>query len=244
MRMLLYIGGLAVVIVAVLIALVLTGGEEVSEPTVTAPAPGPEPASRRYRPTAATRRAMVKAMSGEERDKEMDEAGELNDKTVMQFGGEFEKKWHADKEKLGRERHKEMERLWFQGRRPRGEPESMEKLEKIIQEYPDTNRAACAAFELGHHYIRNRSMGLEDRRKKAEEYWRLVDDRYQDSLCEYNAHPAALSKLAMAAWVYRYTDPSRARRMLEEVIKKHEGETDHLGQPLENTANRLLDQIK
>jgi len=244
MRVLLYIGGLTVIVVGVLVALVLSGGEDVSESAVTAPAPEPEPTSRRYRPSAATRRAMVKANSGEEREKEMDEAGELNDKTVMEFGGEFEKKWHSDKEKLGRERHKEMERLWFQGRRPRGEPESMEKLEKILEEYPDTNRAACAAFELGHHYIRNRSMGLDDRRKKAEEYWRLVDDRYQDGLCEYNAHPAALSKMARAAWVYRYTDPSRARRMLEEVIEKHQGETDHLGQPLEATANRMLDQIK
>ena len=242
MRVLLYIGGLAVVVVGVLIALVLSGGDEgTSAPVVTAPAPEPEP---RYRPSAATRRAMIKAQSGEEREKEMDEAGELNEKTVMHFGGEFEKKWHADKEKLGRERHKEMERLWFQGRRPRGDPESMEKLERIVKEFPDTNRAACAAFELGHHYIRNRSMGLDDRRKKAEEYWRLVDDRYSDSLCEYNAHPAALSKLAMAAWVYRYTDPSRARRMLEEIVEKHAGETDHLGQPLEATANRMLDQIK
>ena len=244
MRLLLVIGGLAVMVVGVLVALVLTGGEEGEASAVSAPAPEPEPASRRYRPSAATRRAMVEADAGAARATEMDEAGELNDKTVMEFGGEFEKKWHADKEKLGRERHKEMERLWFQGRRPRGEPASMEKLEKILQEYPDTNRAACAAFELGHHYIRNRSMGLDDRRKKAEEYWRLVDDRYQDSLCEYNAHPAALSKLARAAWVYRYTDPSRARRMLEEVKKKHEGETDHLGQPLEATADRLLDQIK
>jgi hypothetical protein len=246
MRLLLYIGGLAVIVVGVLIAVVLTGGEEeeASAPGVTAPAPDPQPAPRRYRPSVQTRRAM--AVSGEEREKGMDTAGELNEKTVMHFGGEFEKKWHADREKLGRDRHKEMERLWFQGRRPRGDPESILKLEQILQEYPDTNRAACAAFELGHHYIRSRSMsmGLGDRRKKAEEYWRMVDDRYPDSLCEYNAHPAALSKLAMAAWVHRYTDPASARRLLEEVIKKHAGETDHLGQPLEATANRLLDQIK
>lgn len=244
MRVLLYIGGLAVVIVGVLIGLVLTGGEDdVSTPAVNAPAVS-EPQPRRYRPSDESRRAMVKAMSGKEREKEMDEAGELNEKNIMHFGGEFEKKWHEDKKKLGRERHKEMERLWFQGRRPRGNPESMEKLEKIIEEYPDTNRAACAAFELGHHYIRSRSMPLDDRRKKAEGYWRMVDERYSDGLCEYNAHPAALSKLARAAWVYRYTDPAQARRMLEEVVEKHAGETDHLGQPLENTANRLLDQIK
>jgi hypothetical protein len=137
-----------------------------------------------------------------------------------------------------------MEQLWFQGRRPRGDPEAIEKLEKILKEYPDTNRAGCAAFELGHHYIRNRSLNLADRRKKAEEYWHLVDERYRDNLCEYNSHPAALSKLAMATWVYRYTDPAAARRLLEEVINKHTGETDHLGQPLEETASRLLEQIK
>jgi hypothetical protein len=245
MRVLLYIGGLAVVLVGVLIALVLTGGEEeTSEAAVSVPPAETQPTSRRYRPSAQTRRAMANALTGKEREKEMEEAGELNEKNIMHFGGEFEKKWHEDKEKLGRERHKEMERLWFQGRRPRGNPESMEKLEKILEEYPDTNRAACAAFELGHHYIRSRSMTLEDRRKKAEGYWRMVDERYSDSLCEYNAHPAALSKMAMATWVYRYTDPAQARRLLEEVIEKHAGETDHLGQPLENTASRLLDQLK
>jgi hypothetical protein len=245
MRVLLYIGGLAVVIVGVLIALVLTGGEEeTATAEVSVPSAETRPTSRRYRPSAETRRAMASALSGKEREKEMEEAGELNEKNIMHFGGEFEKKWHEDKEKLGRERHKEMERLWFQGRRPRGNPESMEKLEKILEEYPDTNRAACAAFELGHHYIRSRSMTLEDRRKKAEGYWRMVDERYSDSLCEYNAHPAALSKMAMATWVYRYTDPAQARRLLEEVIEKHAGETDHLGQPLENTASRLLDQLK
>jgi hypothetical protein len=245
MRVLLYIGGLAVVVVGVLIALVLTGGEdeEVSAPAVSAPPADTQPAKRRYRPSDGTRRAMAKALS-QDREKEIEEAGELNEKNIMHFGGEFEKKWHEDKEKLGRDRHKEMERLWFQGRRPRGNPESIEKLEKIIEEYPDTNRAACAAFELGHHYIRNRSTTLDQRRKQAEKYWRMVDERYSDSLCEYNAHPAALSKLARAAWVYRYTDPAQARRLLEEVVEKHAGETDHLGQPLENTANRLLDQLK
>lgn len=242
----LYIGGLAVIVVGVLIALVLTGGEdeEASAPAVSAPAAETQPAPRRYRPSDETRRAMAKALSGQEREKKMEEAGELNEKNIMHFGGEFEKKWHEDKEKLGRDRHKEMERLWFQGRRPRGNSASMEKLEKILEEYPDTNRAACAAFELGHHYIRSRSTPLDQRRKKAEEYWRMVGERYSDSLCEYNAHPAALSKMAMATWVYRYTDPARARQLLEEVIEKHAGETDHLGQPLESTANRLLDQIK
>jgi len=245
MRLLLYIGGLAVLVVGVLIALVLTGGEDdrVSASDAGAPPADTQPANRRYRPSDQTRRAMANAAS-RNREKEIEEAGELNEKNIMHFGGEFEKKWHADKEKLGRERHKEMERLWFQGRRPRGDPGSMEKLEKILEEYPDTNRAACAAFELGHHYLRSRSITLDERRKQAEKYWRMVDERYPDSLCEYNAHPAALSKLAMAAWVYRYTDPARARRMLEEVVEKHAGESDHLGQPLENTANRLLDQIK
>jgi len=245
MRVLLYIGGLAVLVVGVLIALVLTGGEDegVPAPSVSAPPGETKPPPRRYRPSDGTRRAMANAMS-KNREKERDDAGELNEKNIMNFGGEFEKKWHEDKEKLGRERHKEMERLWFEGRRPRGNPESMEKLEKILEEYPDTNRAGCAAFELGHHYLRSRSITLEDRRKKAENYWRMVDERYPEALCEYNAHPAALSKLAMATWVYRYTDPARARRLLEEVIEKHAGESDHLGQPLESTANRLLDQIK
>ena len=59
MRVLLYIGGLAVVVVGVLIALVLTGGEDegIPAPAVSAPPGETQPANRRYRPSAQTRRA-------------------------------------------------------------------------------------------------------------------------------------------------------------------------------------------
>jgi hypothetical protein len=169
---------------------------------------------------------------------------EVTADNVQKFGQEFEKKWHEDRKKLGEEKHREMEKLWFEGRRPRGKPESIEKLKRIVEEFPDSNRAGCAAFELGHHYIRNRGLNLNDRRKQAQKYWSMVEDRYQDTLCEYNAHAPAMSKLAVATWVYRYTDKGMARRMLKEVIEKHQGETDHLGQPLEVTARRVLDQLK
>ena len=53
-----------------------------------------------------------------------------------------------------------------------------------------------------------------------------------------------MSKLALATWVYRKDDPGKARRLLEDILKNHEGETDHLGQPLSVAAKRLLDLLK
>jgi hypothetical protein len=163
---------------------------------------------------------------------------------IQTFGQEFEKKWRQDREKLGTERHREMEKLWMEGRRPRGNKDSEARLEQILRDYPDTNRAGCAAYELGHHYVRDRSLDLAAKRQKAEEAWKMVGDRYRDSLCEFNEPANAMSKIGLSMWVYRYTDKAMARRLLEEVIAKHPGETDHLGQRVEDLAGTLLEDLK
>jgi hypothetical protein len=137
-----------------------------------------------------------------------------------------------------------MEELWWQGRRPRGDEESIEKLEELLEKFPYTNRAGCAAWELGHHFLNDRKLPLEKRRRKARQYFHMVEERYSDSLCEYNAGAAGLSKMALATRIYRYTNPAMARRLLEDVMQKHKGETDHLGKPLEELASKMLKIIK
>ncbi len=168
----------------------------------------------------------------------------LDAEAVQRFGEAFEKKWLADRERLGVERHREMERLWFEGRRPRGDAEAMAKLERLLDEFPDTNRAGCAAMELGHHAMRSRTLDLDARRERAQRHWHLVEQRYDDTLCEYNSPAAGMSKLALATWVYRHTDPAMARRLLEELVREHQGETDHLGRPLAVSAKRVLGLLK
>lgn len=249
MRTLLVIGGLALVAVGLLVGLVLFDSDEgaVETPQVLAGSDTPEPNVRpgrdqRIRPGPQPERP--KPSPDRKPRPGKDAQGPVTDDTVQKFGQEFEARWRKDRERLGAERHKEMERLWFEGRRPRGDPESIEKLEKLLEEFPDTNRAGCAAMELGHHYMRSRSLPMEERRKKAAEYWHRVEDRYSDVLCEYNAPAAGMSKLALATWIYRSTDPGMARRLLQEVIDKHEGETDHLGRPLSATAKRILERLK
>jgi len=246
MRALVIVGCLGVLLVAGLIAFMLTGDDPGPKYTPPPPVVNEKPNKpvkpvRRYPQQAPSSNKMTDE-AREKRMTAMDE--EVDGKAVMQFGKEFHDKWYKDREQLGEERHKEMEKLWFAGRRPRGKAESIEQLEKLLEEYPDTNRAGCAAFELGHHYMRDRNLDLKQRRAKAEKYWHLTEERYSDSLCEYNAQPAAMSKMAMATWVYRSTDPARAKRLLQEVIEKHKGQTDHLGQPLEVTAKRMLELIK
>lgn len=243
MRLLLVLAGLAVLVVGFLMALVLMDQEdEPISPEVVAPSQ-PDRTSRPGKPPRKSKQNRSIKRPEPVKAPDMDEE-EVNEKTVMKFGQEFEKKWHADKERLGVDRHKAMEKLWFRGRRPRGAEESIKALETILKEYPDTNRAGCAALELGHHYLKSKSLDSRERLKKAEQYWRMVGERYSGALCEYNANPLARSKLALATWIYRGEDPAQARRLLEEIIEKHKGETDHLGQPLEVTAKRLLKQLK
>jgi hypothetical protein len=160
-----------------------------------------------------------------------------------ELGKPFHDKWYADRSLLGPAQHKNMEKLWLEGRRPRGDPNSISRLEQLINAYPNTNRAGCAAFELGHHYLKNKSLDPGTRRQKARTYWHMVDERYRDSVCEYNAPAAGLSKLALANWIYRHTDPGMARRLLEELIRDHQGETDHLGKPLAQSAQKILELI-
>ncbi|MBN2498528.1 MAG: hypothetical protein JXR96_28310 [Deltaproteobacteria bacterium] len=244
MRWLLVLAGLAAVAVGLMIFLVVDSGPEPqTRPAPALPAAQPEEPGdsgpvRRYAPDP------VHDAKAPRHKKRPEAKAPLDEKTVEHFGQEFERKWYADRERLGRERHAEMEELWFKGRRPRGTRASIERLEKILADFPDTNRAGCAALELGHHYLRNRDLDAQARRKKAEEYWHMAEQRYRDTLCEYNAPAAGLAKVALASWVYRSSDPAMARRVLEEVIAEHKGETDHLGKPLEETARRLLESLK
>ncbi|HUU00343.1 MAG TPA: hypothetical protein VM425_02780 [Myxococcota bacterium] len=245
MRGLLIVGALCVLVVGGLIVLVLLDSDK--QPPVAAAIS--EPLNNTSEPAESMRRYTQdrgrRVMPDEVREKQIAQASKDADSDkVLKLGHEFHAKWYADRSKLGEERHKQMEKLWFEGRRPRGNPESIEKLEKLLDEYPDTNRAGCAAYELGQHYMRDRALTLDQRRKKAQKYWGLTEERYGDSLCEFNEHPATMAELGMANWIYRKTDPAMARRLLDDIIKNHKGEADHLGQPVETLARRMLEQIK
>ena len=248
MRWMIALAVLALLAMGVLLGLVLMDEPPPPDvlppgPPVTEPGPEPEPLPPirpgPTRPRHATGRVAGRAgAAGAAADEPLDA------EAVQRFGQAFEKKWLADRERLGAERHREMERLWFEGRRPRGDPEAVAKLEHLLEEFPDTNRAGCAAMELGHHAMRSRTLALDARRERAQRYWHLVEQRYDDTLCEYNAPAAGMSKLALATWVYRHTDTAMARRLLEEVLRGHQGETDHLGRPLEVSAKRVLGLLK
>jgi hypothetical protein len=242
------LAGLALLAVGVLIGLVLMDAPpppETPPPDLPVAAPDPEPSPLPpIRPAPTRPRRATGGKVGRSGSAGADADQPLDAEAVQRFGQAFEKKWLADRERLGAERHREMERLWFEGRRPRGDPEAVAKLERLLEEFPDTNRAGCAAMELGHHAIRSRTLDLEARRERAQRYWHLVEQRYDDTLCEYNAPAAGMSKLALATWVYRHTDPAMARRLLEEVVRQHQGETDHLGRPLEVSAKRVLGLLK
>ena len=250
MRVMLILAGLAVLTVVALITVVVMDSPDVEdeqEVSISDPTKKASEKTQPHKPPGQIRKQAKPAKDPEEekRRQAMRLRGKkVDEKNVMQFGQEFEDKWKKDKQQLGAERHSLLEDLWFEGRRPRGNPASREKLEKILEDYPDSNRAGCAAIELGYHWLRSPEGDINSRRKKAEDYWKMTQERYSDSLCEYNSHPAAISKLALAVWVYRYSDRGMAKRLLQEVIDKHPNETDHLAQPLSQTAERFLKALK
>ncbi len=245
MRLLMVLGVCALILMGIMVWLVMGDDESVPDDAVMVADHHEDSSFRagRDKPILPGKGPRVKPVATAEVNRVKTDKP-VNEDTVQSFGQEFERKWYEDRRRLGKDRHKRMEELWFKGRRPRGDPKAMANLEKLLKEFPDTNRAGCAALELGHHYMRSRSLPLAERRKKAEEYWTMVEDRYSDTLCEYNAPAKGLSMLALANWVYKDNDPGMARRLLEEIIEKHKGETDHLGRPLEMSARRILESLK
>jgi alkylhydroperoxidase/carboxymuconolactone decarboxylase family protein YurZ len=238
------LGAVALLAMGGLVALVL-----LDSPADTAGLPAlvlsePEPPAPRPARPAPVRRATPELKAGSDPAARKQDDAPVTVETVQSFGQEFEARWYRDRELLGAERHKEMEQLWFAGRRPRGDPQARENLERLLKEFPDTNRAGCAALELGHQWLRDRALGVEERRAKAATSWRLATGRYPGALCEYNAPVAGRAKLGLASLVLRYTDPGEARRVLQDLIQNHKDETDHLGQPLPTVAEALLEGLK
>ncbi|RLB58210.1 MAG: hypothetical protein DRI34_05615 [Deltaproteobacteria bacterium] len=246
MRGLLILAAVALLLVGGLVVFVAidSGMEPVAAPVE--PEPAAPPVKRGSRPVPhyppMARRPQLPDRAREE--KIATAGADASEQQILELGKEFHDKWYEDRRRLGEERHRQMEKLWFGGRRPRGSAKSIARLEELLREFPDTNRAGCAAYELGQHYMRLRNLPLNKRREKAEHYWRLVGERYRDTICEFNEPAAAMSQLALVNWVYRYTDPARARRLLEDIIKNDQGQTDHLGQPLPDLARRMLEVIK
>ena len=239
MRLFVIVACLAIALVATLVLLVWEGPSRKSEsviPTTSAPEKIPKTP-----PAHPIRRLQPNVNPDLTDDTQAQTEENANEETIKKLGEEFEQKWYKDRERLGIDRHREMEKLWFEGRRPRGDPKAIARLEKLLVDYPDTNRAGCAAYELGHHYLRNRQINDQERRRQAETYWRMVDERYPDTICEYNSPANGLSKLSLVTWIYRDTDPALARRLLDELITKHAGETDHLGQPIDLLAKHMLE---
>ncbi len=236
MRLFVIVACLAIAVIVTLALLVWQGPSrklESAAPATSAPEENPE-----ARPIRRPSTNVNPESTGDAQD----QAGENpNEKNIEKFGQEFEQKWYKDRELLGPERHREMEQLWLEGRRPRGDPQAIERLEKLLVDYPDTNRAGCAAYELGYHYLRNRQLDEQEGRSRAEYYWRMIDDRYRDTLCEYNEPADAMAKYSLVSWIYRYTDQALARRSLNELITQNQGETDHLGQPIDLLAKHMLE---
>lgn len=250
MRWLLLLLAFAVLVVAVLIFMVVQStptGIEQSESSLTFEVERTTELGQSETPIKPKKNARHLALEdvGTDSDiKPKNSSTDPSEEPTLKFGVEFEKKWAQDRSRLGNEQHQEMERLWREAKAHRGAQESIEKLEKILSEYPHTNRAGCAALELGHQYRQSPKLDRSARMEKAARYWHMAEEQYRDSLCEYNAPAAGLSKLALATWVYQTSDPQRARLLLLELIEKHQGETNHLGQPLSEVAQKLLQRLK
>ncbi|MEW5854106.1 MAG: hypothetical protein AB2A00_35350 [Myxococcota bacterium] len=157
--------------------------------------------------------------------------------------GRFAEQTEADRKRLGDAAFLEMDDLWTRGRRPRSSPEAMAALEELLEKFPDTYRAGCAAYELGQHHLKNGRKAVLERMEAAQPLLERARDRYRESRCDSDVAAANMASLALALEVYRLQDRRRAMAVLDELAALPPTETDHLGKPLADKARFMKEHL-
>ncbi|MBI5497435.1 MAG: hypothetical protein HY904_20660 [Deltaproteobacteria bacterium] len=231
-----------------LLLLALLFVDSAPPPTTTPAAPAPRaPVARTPRDTtplpdpSPTR--VTLAPHAELPDGEPDIARQIQPIQGYPPSGRYGQQADDDRLKLGQAAYLDLERLWSKGVRPRGNPASMKALEELLEKYPDSWRAGCAAYELGLHHLRSGQAAPAEREAQGQKYLELARSRYPKSRCDGDAAAEHMADLALALDVYRNKDRNRALTILEEMQGLPPNETDPHGTPLRERARKIRETI-
>lgn len=239
----LLLSGLGVgALVLVLLVLMDSGPDPVPAPPVPAKTPKPRhrPAARNDAPDWDEPRHEPPPPQAPAKPESEPAPSSLTGLPGYPASGNYGQEAQEDLRRLGPAAYGDLERLWTRGRNRRGHPDAQKALEELLDKFPGTHRAGCAAVELAMHRLKDARFSQKQRVGGAEELLRRTRTQYADSHCFGDVQAGHTATMLLATDVYRYSDVGMARTMLTELTELPPDVLDTRGQPMSNRAALLL----
>ena len=128
-----------------------------------------------------------------------------------------------------REDMRALEALYQSANRDLSAPETNATLQKVVKDYPRSNRAGSAIL-----YLAQLSSGAE-----REAYLKKAIKDHGDAWYGNGVQVGALARAQLAAYYAATDKTSDAKKLAKEVVERFPGAVDHRGQPLVNMLRGL-----
>jgi hypothetical protein len=128
-----------------------------------------------------------------------------------------------------REDMRALEALYQSANRDLSAPGAKEALQRVLQDYPKSNRAGSAIL-----YLAQLSSGAE-----REAYLKKAIKDHGDTWYGNGVQVGAFARAQLAAYYAANDKASDARKLAKEVVERFPGAVDHRGQPLVNMLRGL-----
>jgi hypothetical protein len=122
-----------------------------------------------------------------------------------------------------------LEELYQSANRNLSGPNAKEILQRIVKEFPKSNRAGSAVL-----YLAQLSSGRE-----REAYLKTAIDAHGDACYGDGVQVGALARVQLAAFYAAEGRAAEAQALAKEVVERFPGAVDHRGQPLVETLRNL-----
>lgn len=131
-------------------------------------------------------------------------------------------KMGADSKQYRQDEYAELESLYQKGNANPRTPENQVFLKEVVEKFPKSNRAGCAALYLGRY-----TQGDEQ-----EKYLKLAIEKYSDSYYGDGTCVGGFARFVMGMIEQKAGKQSAAKKRFEEIRKDYEDSTDHGGRLL------------
>jgi hypothetical protein len=122
-----------------------------------------------------------------------------------------------------------LEQLYQSANRDLRAPSAKETLQRVVKDYPKSNRAGCAVL-----YLAQLSSGAE-----REEYLKSAIAAHGDAWYGDGVQVGAMARAQLAAYYAAGGKAGEAKALVAEIDERFPGAVDHRGQPLADMLRRL-----
>ena len=149
--------------------------------------------------------------------------------TIDALRAAAQQRMRDDRQRYSAEEMRAIETLYQSANRDLRAPGAREALERLIREYPESNRAGCALL-----YLARQSSGAEREAMLRQAIAKHGDARYGDG-----TQVGAFARALLAAFYARNGRMDDARRLAAEVQSQFPGAVDHAGLRLTETLRKM-----